>query len=359
MLSIFLNSAPVNAQLYQDTTALKLIRENVDCIYNLQFNDARALYTKIIQLYPDHPIQFMLRGLITYWENYPLLYTSPAHESFEEDLRQCISISESYKDPEHEAEYLLLNLCARAVLLMFYADNGVTMEVIPLTISTYKHLRRSFDFSSVCTDLYYYTGLYNYYREAYPRAHPIYKSLALLFPKGDIETGLSELQNAAENSVVLRAESCFILTWIYLFYENSYEDAMSYCRTLNENYPDNELYTALNIQILLLMNKFDEAEKVIAEYPDEGENSFFQAQLTIFRGILKEIKYKDYKLARQYYLKGIRDISPYNGYANEYAAYAYYGLSRISDADGEKKASKTYRKEAMKLGDYKKINFDH
>jgi len=357
-LSIFLSSASVNAQLYQDTTALNLIRENVDYIYNLQFDDARELYTKVIQSYPDHPIRFILRGLMTYWDNYPLLYTSPAHVSFEEDMRQCIRLSESNNNPAYEAEYLLVNLCARAMLLMFYADNGVTMEVIPLIISTYKYLRRSFDFSSSCTDLYYYTGLYNYYRVAYPKAHPIYKSLALLFPKGDIERGLNELQNAAKNSVVLRAESCFILTWIYLFYENSYPDALFYCKALNEKYPENELYTALNIQNLLLMKKYDEAEKMIAESPEEGENSYFQAQLTIFKGILEEIKYNDYKLAEQYYLKGIHDISPYNAYGNEYAAYAYYGLSRINNANGERKASKTYRKEAIKLGDYEKIKFD-
>ncbi|MGA1977455.1 MAG: hypothetical protein ABSG89_06310 [Bacteroidales bacterium] len=90
---------------------------------------------------------------------------------------------------------------------MFYADNDLIMEVIPLTTGTYQYLMRSFDFTSACTDLNYFTGLYNYYREAYPNAYLEYKPLAFLFPDGDMEIGLKQLQTAAINSVVLRAES--------------------------------------------------------------------------------------------------------------------------------------------------------
>ena len=80
-------------------------------------------------------------------------------------MRQCIKLSETNNNPDYEAEYLLANLCARGMLLMYYADNDLIMEVIPLVTSTYKYLRRAFDFTSACTDLYYFTGIYNYYRE--------------------------------------------------------------------------------------------------------------------------------------------------------------------------------------------------
>jgi len=187
---------------------------------------------------------------MTYWENYPMLSITSARDSFEEDMRRCISLCENNKDSAYEAEYLLADLCARGLLLMFYADNDLIMEVIPLTTGTYQYLRRSFDFTSVCTDLNYFTGLYNYYREAYPQAYPVYKPLALLFPGGDMEIGLKELQTAAVNSVVLRAESYFLLTWIYLNFENNYPDAMVYSKSLHELYPDNVLYLVLYIKNL-------------------------------------------------------------------------------------------------------------
>ena len=116
-LLLFLNLVPVNAQLLRDTSALNLVKEDVDYIYNLQFNHAREVYSKIIQSYPRHPIVFLLRGIMTYWENYPLLHTSPSHVSFEEDMRQCIELSETNDNPDYEAEYLLADLCARGMLL--------------------------------------------------------------------------------------------------------------------------------------------------------------------------------------------------------------------------------------------------
>ncbi len=353
-----LNSVTANAQILQDTTTLSLIRRNVDNIYNMQHDETTEIYTEIITLYPEHPIVFLLRGLKTYWKNYPLLYTSPAHISFEEDLRQSIKLAESNDNPEYEAEYLLANLCARAMLLMFYADNGITIEVIPLTISTYKYIRRSFDFTSLSTDLYYFTGLYNYYREAYPKAHPIYKSLALLFPSGDIETGLQELETASTSSVVLRAEACFILAWIYLYYENSFPEAMYYCANLHKKYPGNELYFAMYLKNLMIMKKYDDAENLMAAINEKETGGFFRAQLLILNGILQEKKYHDYELAQQHYNDGIRKLSPYGEYGNEYAAYGYFGLSRISEANGENRTHKTYRREAMKLSDYQNINFD-
>ena len=357
-LSLFFSSVSLNGQLLRDTTALNLVRKDIDYIYNLQFNNARDVYTKIVELYPGHPIIYLLRGIMTYWENYPMLHTAPSHVSFEEDMHQCIRLSETNDNQDHEAEYLLADLCARGMLLTFYDDNDLIMDVIPLTISTYKHLRHAFDLVSASTDLNYFTGIYNYYREAYPKIYPVYKSLALLFPHGNMETGLKELQAAAVNSVVLRAESCYLLSWLYLNYENKLPESIFYCKTLNEMYPENVLYLSTYIKTLLLMKRYNEAEQLMPASRGSEGNNFFQAQFIILKGILQEKRYHDNKLALQYYNTGLRDISLFGKYGNEYAAYAYFGLSRISEDNGEKHTRKIYRKEALKLADFKKINFD-
>jgi hypothetical protein len=123
-------------------------------------------------------------------------------------------------------------------------------------------------------------------------------------------------------------------------------------------YPDNPLYIALYIKNLLLMKYYDEAEKLIIHLQKETENKFLQAQLIIFQGILQEKKYHDNHLAQQYYTSGISKITFFGAYGNEYKAFAYFGLSRISYARSEKADGKKYRLKAMKLGDFKKINFD-
>ena len=106
------------------------------------------------------------------------------------------------------------------------------------------------------------------------------------------------------------------------------------------------------------MKEYDEAEKLIPKSSKYVENKYFQAQLTVFKGILQEKKYHDNSMARQYYSSGISEIAPFGDYANEYEAYAYFGLSRISDGGKEKRMSKKFREKALKLGDFKKLNFD-
>jgi hypothetical protein len=357
-LIMMLGAFPVQAQLLQDTTTLSLVKKDVDYIYNLQFSDARDMYEKIIKSYPEHPIVYLLKGMMTYWENYPVLHTSPLHISFEEDMRECIKLSEKNVNPAYEAEYLLADLCARGLLLMFYDDNDLIMEVTPLTISTYKYLRRAFQYSATCTDLFYFTGVYNYYREAFPKAYPVYKSLAFLFPHGDMVAGIKQLQTAARSSIVLGAESSYLLIWIYLSFENKLPESLYYSRVLSEKYPGNALYLNIYIRNLLIMKKYDEAEKLVQIFQEEKGNKYFAAQLIILKGILQEKKYHNFQLAQQYYNSGINEISLFGKYGNEYAAYAYFGLSRVSDDNGEKHTRRIYRKEAMKLADFKKINFD-
>jgi hypothetical protein len=244
------------------------------------------------------------------------------------------------------------------MLLMFYDDNDLIMEIIPLTKSTYTHLRHAFDLTSDCTDLYYFTGLYNYYREGYPNVFPIYKSLLLPFPSGDMAKGINELKTASVNAVVLRAQSYSLLSSIYLNFENNYTQSLYYWQTLHDQYPENVYYLTNYIKNLLLMKKYDEAERLIFGSSETEWNKYFQAQLRILNGILQEKKYHENILAQQYYNQGISDISLFGKYGNEFAAYAYFGLSRISDPNNEKHVNNIYRKQAMKLATFKKINFE-
>ncbi len=358
-LFFFLLSFACEAQLLSDTTNLNLIKKEIDCIYNMHFQDARQLCDKIKAAYPDHPVIHLIRAMITYWENYPMTKTGSGKSSFEADLRECVNISEKNSNPSNEAEFLLADLCARGFLLLYYSDNNMVMEVIPLASSSYKYLMQSFNFTSAFADFYYFTGVYNYYRDAYPKAYPVYKPIVMLFPSGDMQTGLRQLSTAAVNSVVLRAESLVLLSNIFVTFENNFPQGIIYSRNLFQRYPDNPDFLAIFLRNLLLLKSYDEAEELIESSYAESANKYFQAQRSIFRGIIAEKKNHNNKTAREFYKKGLLDISPFGEYGNEYAAYSYFGLSRISAADGNKNEAVIYKKEALRLAAFKKINFDY
>ncbi len=356
--SFCLSTTILNAQILKDSASLSLITKSINYLYDFQFKDAEEVFNKITLTCPGHPIVPLLSGIIVYWENYPLLPTSTASVSFVKELQNCIKLCEKKMTGQDEPEYLLINLCARCMLLLYYSDNDLTSEVFPLTISTYKYLRRSFNFTSVYSDFYLFTGLYNYYREAYPEAYPVYRAMALLFPKGSKTRGLRELQIAAKNSIFLKADSYSFLSGICISFESNYQKASYYSNSLYKLYPDNVQYLAMHIKNQLLLKNYDEAEELIRSSGFRSTNSFYQAQLTIFNGIIQEKKYHNYNQAVECYKNGITGISLFREYGNEFAAYAYFGLSRMSDANGDKRGKKIYRKKALELADFKKIDFN-
>ena len=349
----------LSGQVLKDRAAVDMIKAGIDNIYRLEFDRAEEVHSKLETAYPGHPVNLLFNGMMTYWKNYPLLPGSAARGSFESDLRTCIQLCEQEEyGPEYEAEITLANICARGLLLLFHSDNDMSMNVIPLAIGTYKYVMRAFEFATSYADFYYFTGLYNYYREAYPRIYPVYKPLVALFPRGDEARGLAELAKAAEASIFLRAESYFVLSWIYNGYQNDFFRSSVYSKILSDRYPENLLFRALHIRNLLLLKRYDEAEAIIQKLGNNNPNHFYNGQLLVFKGILQEKKYKNYPLATQYYYEGITALAPIGSYADEYSAYAYFGLSRISDFNGDKTGRRVYRKKGNDLADFKRVNFD-
>jgi hypothetical protein len=360
LIAFFLciSSLTVNSQMLRDTSSLNLVRKEIDNIYNLKFAEADAECNRLSEIYPEHPVTYLIKGLILYWERYPILPDSHIRASFEIDMRKCIELSGKKHNPADEAEFLLANLSARSMLLLFYTDNDLNKEAFPLVVSTYKYIRRSFDYTSVYNDFLFFTGLYNYYREAYPKAYPLYKSIAILFPKGDKDKGIKDLHTAATNSILFKAESSLFLSEICLSFENNYEQAYEHSKYLHELYPSNILYLSLYIKNLLLMKHYDEAEEHLILLGTINTNSYYEAQLSIYNGILQEKKYHNNIKAEQLYLNGISEMSAFGYFGNDFAAYGYFGLSRINKLNENNNSSNTYLKKALELADFGKIDFN-
>jgi hypothetical protein len=359
ILGILINTLPSHAQMLHDSATVRKIRTGVDYMYNMEFDKALPLFSDVEQLYPGHPVNHLLKGIFLYWKDYPMLPTSQSREAFENNLRTCMDLcSDSQYSAQYEAESLLANICSRGLLLLYYNENDLTFKVITLATSTFKYILRAFDHVSAFADFYYPTGLYNYYREAYPHINPVYNPLASLFPPGDMTKGLIELARAAELSIFLKAESYSILAYIYAGFENDFPKALLYSGILTKNYPLNPHYKAHHMRNLLVRKEYDLVENMISLTGNNTGNAYFDAQLLILNGIIQEKKYKNYQDARRLYENGISAIAFTGDYGNEYCGYAYLGLSRICEHEGDKAGKKAFRRKGNGLLDFKKITFD-
>jgi hypothetical protein len=348
---------PLGSQVLRDTSSLILVKQGVEYIYNYQFDKATEIYEIINAKFPDHPLSHLFHGMITYWKHFPLVPSSPQVPSFRNDMLACIDLCEKKRLQPGEPEYLLADIGARGLLLLFYADNGLSSEVIPLASRTYQDVMRSFDYTGLYADFYFVTGLYKYYRETYPRVHPIYNAFTLLFPKGNSLEGLAELKIAAQKAIFLKAEANTFLSGIFIGYENDFQSAYQYSKALFGQFPGNNEFLANYIKNLLLMKQYDEAEKILAQNRNP-ESPYARLQKQIFQAIILEKKYHDPDQAEYLYHAGIKETEEIGEYANGYLSFSYFGLSRIMKSKGDTRQSRYYYKKALDLATYKQITFD-
>src|SRR5664279_97573 len=89
---LLLSTTILNSQILKDSNSVALIKKGIDYVYNFKFDEADKVNQELIKLYPGHPLNYLFKGMITYWENYPLTPTSKKVESFESDMRKCICL---------------------------------------------------------------------------------------------------------------------------------------------------------------------------------------------------------------------------------------------------------------------------
>lgn len=357
----FLQSLNLFAQSYflSDTINVKKVEKCIDSIYNYNFNDVEQIYFELCKKYPDHPFPDLFYSTNLYWKYFPITTGNYPEALYLEKLNSAIVKAEKLLEKnEDKPESIFFHLMSRLLIMQYYADNNLSSKVISHLGATYKMLTKGFELGGDLSDFNFSTGVYNYYREYYPKAHPVYKPFAYFFPKGDAQLGLKQLEYNWQNGAFLHYESLFFLVYINLYFEKDYREAYQYIKMLEKDFPNNLLYTSYHVQILLLLKKYDKLDDLISKLENNPhENDFFKTTAKLYRGIITEKKYKDFVKAEKQYIQVINQFKKYGDFANSYSSVAYFGLSRIYNTT-DKKVARKYQKRALELAVYPHINFN-
>jgi hypothetical protein len=356
-----LTSFFIHAQtaILSDPRIMEEIEIELNRLYNFNFDSASQFENKLETSYPESPLPPLFKATKMYWQYFPITPNSPYHNAFVQSINLSIGKSENIlSNDKNNSEAAFLNLMARLLIMQYYSDNHESSLVLPHVRRAYAMVRKGFDLTHTITDFNFSTGLYNYYREAYPEKHPIYKPVAYFFRKGDKDLGLKQLEYNWKHGVFLDAESLSFLVFISLNFEENYKKSARYTRELYKAYPDNPLYLSYRIRTLLLLERYHRAEQLIDELESKSaENDFFRMMINIYRGIMEEKKNKNPEFAEKLYLEAIELGKNFQPFANDRISYACFGLSRIYEHKNPKK-SKEYLELAKSLSSYKHLNFD-
>lgn len=334
---------------------LDVIYDGLTSMYSYDFGPAHEALEEVRKEYPDHPVTPFFEGLITYWEYYPLIPGQSEADTFTFLMEDCISKAEKMLDKdENDIEGVFFDLFGRAFYVMFWSDNGKPGKVFPNLNQMYKETLKGFELKDVFNEFYFTTGLYNYYIEAYPEIHPVYKPVAMLFRKGNRDKGLKQLQYCAEHSVFLRVEARLFLSLIYLNYENDIKSAQEYASELYREFPKNPYYAGNYVEILLYNHKYFFVP-IILDHLSEMNDDFARMQAHLYNGLyLEKSKIQNDDAVKEYNL-ALSMAEKYGAFASHYNAIAWMGLGRYYQERRDHSRAEEYFHKAKEATAYKYI----
>lgn len=320
--------------------------------YNFSFQQAYQFQHQLAVKTPDHPAPAFLEALIIYWENFPLSPEDKASERFESLMNRTVELAQNYiKNDQTRLEGVFFDLYGRAFKAMHWADNGKPGKVIPDLRIMFKYVMEGFDLKDQFSEFYFSTGLYNYYIEAYPEAHPVYKPLVSFMQKGDKKLGLQQLNHAINHSVYLRVESILFMSLIQLNYEEDLNTAAIYAEKLYKEFPNNIYYQGHLINILLHLHRYGRVTEIL-EAHKSVKSPYSNMIRTLANAFIAEKQKENMQLAEKGYLQTIELAESFGTFTDQFKAIGYMGLSRINAQRGLESEARRYARKASSLTVY-------
>lgn len=221
------------------------IKQGIDYVYNLEFEKAEQIFSKIKKNDPKSPVGFFFDGMVLWWKIMLDLQSTTHDDLFFEKMEKVIEVcDERLERNSEDAEALFFKSGALGFRGRLRANRGSWLKAAGDGKDALPIVKKLMKLNSDNYDLLFGLALYNYYAEVIPERNPILKPVALFFPKGDKKKGIEQLQITIQKGNYAKTEALYFLLQIYYVYENDFINAASCAYQLHEKYPNNSFFYA-------------------------------------------------------------------------------------------------------------------
>jgi hypothetical protein len=240
-----------------------LVRLGTNYIYNIEFGKAHECFTKIRDMYPQHPASYFLDAMIEWWKITLFRNTNAYDKSFEHKIEIVIEVCNNLlAQNEFDINALFFKAGAMGFRGRYYAQKQNWVNAATDGASAFDLMNRCQKIAPGNHDIMLGTGIYNYFAVAIPEKYPYTKPLLLFLPKGDKQLGIYQLRAAAHNARYASIEARVVLLQIYYQFENDNDFAYSSSKELFEKYPNNPYFHRYYGRTLVRQGKMDEFEQM-------------------------------------------------------------------------------------------------
>jgi len=315
------------------------VTEAAKYIYKSDSVNSFNAIEKVAYKLPEHPIIPLMEAVFILWKEMPMNTTDSVFLKFESKLKNVISRAQALPK-SYEKEGIFFEMSARGLLAEHYANEGTYFKALGEAHKTYGFMKQGFKLVEEAPEFLLTSGLYNYFRVAYPEKHPVYKPLLWFFKTGDKSKGITQLELATQNTIISKVEAHLYLSYIYLRYENNPEKAIYYLEELHKLYPENFYFRAKYIESLIEGGLYQKAF-TMSDTLQYNSRPYYQMSHNVFKGIYLEKSKHENEAAIECYKKAILFDQNLHGHGIHYLSWAYLGLGRCL-LETEPKLAKEY-----------------
>ena len=249
------------AQLLQDPQARNRIAQGLNHMYRYDFKESTEDFNAIKAAHPKHPAGYLLSAM-QYEQQFFHLKDHPAQSrAYLAFLELAYNLAqEAFDRNNNDLEASFFCTASLGFLAAYEADNQNFMKAVSYARKAYSFMKIGIKNTERQPEFLYSSGIYNYYRVAYPELHPIIKPLMFFFEEGNKRTGLAMLEAGTRKTIFVRNESLFYFSYIFNKYEGTPHKGLPYNTQLIQQFPNNHWYILQRAELLTLSGQYEAAD---------------------------------------------------------------------------------------------------
>jgi hypothetical protein len=330
------------------------ITETVNALYNFEFEKAERGFKVMEYQYPDHPLPYFLQGLSTWWKIAPDIENKRFDDLFLKQMDVVIDKAKKILDKEpdnKEAAFFLAGAYGFQGRLLSERKSWTRATFAGKNALKYLNLSRGEE--ELNPELLLGDALFNYFSVWIPENYPILKPVVALFPKGNKELGLKQLEDVAQNAFYARVEAQYFLFRLYASDEKQPYKALAITDYLHSKFPNNPYFHRSYARHLYTVGRIVESKEHSEEILRRIEEKWtgYEANSGRYAAFYLAQYYdrvNDKPLAKKYYLQTLSYGEESESQESGYYLYSLIALGKMANEEKNKKKAKEYFNQVKK-----------
>lgn len=324
------------------------ITENVNALYNFDFQKAERGFRVLQFQYPEHPLPYFLLGLSTWWKIAPDIENKKLDDLFITQMDEVIKKAKKMLDEDSgnkEAAFFLAGAYGFQGRLLSERKSWTKATFAGKNALKYLNLSRGEE--ELNPELLLGDALFNYFSVWIPENYPMLKPVVAFFPKGDKALGLKQLEDVAQNAFYARVEAQYFLFRLYASEEKQPYKALAITDYLHEKFPNNPYFHRSYARHLYTVGRISESKELSEEILKRIEDKWTGYESNSGRYAAFYIaqyydRVNEKKEAKKYYLKTLSYGEESESQESGYYLYSLIALGKMANEEKNKVQAKEY-----------------